>query len=194
MILYNSMSSNKKIIIGLVGLIAGGKGTAAKYLEKKYGAATYRFSTIIRGVLDILHLPHSRETMQKMSTLLRQNFSEDIFARVIADNVKKDGRNIIAVDGIRRFADIKYLNDVEGFVLTRITAEPRVRYERLIGRAENAGDTRKTYEEFLADHEKEAEVEIPHVMKTAAEEIDNNGNLDNLYKQIDLLITKAKKK
>jgi len=184
--------NNNKVIIGLVGLMACGKGTIAEYIEKNYGAATYRFSTIIRDVLDILHLPHSRETMQKISTLLRQNFSEDIFARVIADNVENDKHEIIAVDGIRRLADIKYLKDIDGFVLTKITADPRIRYQRLTKRTENAGDTQKTYEEFLADHEKEAEAEIPRVMAEATAKLDNNGNLKNLYEQVDLLINQHK--
>lgn len=180
--------SNKKKIIGLVGKISSGKGTVAEYLEKNNNAVTYRFSTILRDVLKRLHKEITRENMQKLSTILRQNFGEDLLAKVIAEDVKKDERDLIVVDGIRRLADIKYLSELPHFKLVKITAAPEVRYKRLIQRTENQGDTQKTYEEFLADEKKEADAEIPAVMEKADLELNNNEDFNNLYKQIEKLI------
>ena len=184
------LMSNTKIIIGLVGEISSGKGTVAKYLEEKHGAGTFSFSTIIREVLDTLCLPHSRKNMQKMSTVLRQNFGQDVLGKVIAANVKNDNNKIIAVDGIRRMPDIKYLTELDNFILTKIIAAAKIRYERLIARTENQGDTQKTYEEFLSDHQKEADAHIPEVMEHAVAAINNNGDMNELYQQIDNLLTK----
>jgi dephospho-CoA kinase len=181
------MPNNKKII-GLVGKISSGKGTVAKYLEEKNNAVTYRFSTILRDILNRLHKEITRENMQNLSTVLRQNFGEDILAKVIAEDVKKENNNLIAVDGIRRMADTKYLTKLPNFKLAKIIAEPEIRYQRLIQRTENHGDTQKTYEEFLADEKKEADAEIPIVMENAEIELNNNGNLEELYKQIDQII------
>ena len=46
------MAVPKKIIIGLTGKIACGKGVTKKYILSKYGerAADYRFSTILRDI------------------------------------------------------------------------------------------------------------------------------------------------
>jgi dephospho-CoA kinase len=184
------MPRKKKIIIGLVSLMSAGKGTIACYLQKEYGASTFRFSTIIRAVLDILYLPHTRQNMSLLSTILRKNFSEDLFARVITENVKNDQNNIIVVEGIRRMADIKYLTGLDNFILTKVVVDAKKRYERLTKRTENPGDAKKTYKDFLADHKLETELQIPQVMETAAETINNNGNLEDLYKQVDLLIAK----
>jgi dephospho-CoA kinase len=180
----------KKIIIGLVGMISSGKGTIAAYLEKKYDAETFRFSTMIRDVLDRLYLEVNRENMQGFSTILRNKFGENTLARVMGSDVKKSDNKIIVVDGIRREADIEYLKDFEGFVLVRIVADSEIRYGRIIKRTENKGDQEKTYEEFLKDEKGEADAEIPEVMKVADEELDNNGNLEELYAQIDKLIQK----
>lgn len=180
--------TDKKIIIGLTGEICAGKGAVVKYLEAKHGAASYRFSTILRDLLARLYLPVSRENIQNISTAIRQYLGEDIMAKVIAEDVKNDKNNVIVLDGVRRVADIKYLRDVAGFKLARIVAEPEIRYKRLIARKENSGDERKAYEEFLADHKKEADAQVPAVMAQADLKIDNNGSLADLYKQVDQII------
>ena len=182
------MTKNKKIIIGLVGKIASGKGTVAEYLEKKYNANTYRFSTILRDILKRLHYEISRTNMQTMSTVLRKNFGDDLLAKVIAEDVKKDNNKLIIVDGIRRMADIKFLNEMDGFVLTKIIANPKTRYKRLIERTENKGDSQKTYENFLDDEQKETETLIPIVMEQAKKELNNNNDFENLYNQIDNIL------
>lgn len=180
----------KKIIFGFVGGLSSGKGTAAKYIAEKKETNVYRFSTILRDILDRLHYEISRENMQKLSTALRSNLSEDILAKVIAKDVKKDSNKTVVVEGIRRWADIKYLIEMEGFVLIRIVANPKLRYERLVARAENAGDENKTYDQFLTDEKKEADAEIPKIMEKATEEINNDGDFETFYHQLDSLIAK----
>ncbi len=181
-------SKKNKIIIGLVGKIAAGKGTAAEYLQRKYDAHIYRFSTMLRDVLNRLHIPITRESMQLLSTILRKNFGEDLLAKVIASDVDNDPHKLIVVDGIRRLADIKYLTQIDGFILVKIKADPKVRYERILKRNENEDDNKKTFEEFLADEKKEADAEIPKVMEKAKLSLDNNKDFDYLYKQIDEII------
>lgn len=170
--------------------MASGKGTAAKYFEKKYQAGHYRFSTMLREILDRLYLEHSRDNMIKLSEILRATFGEDIMAKTMAADAAKDPRSIIIVEGVRRLADIKYLSKLPGFALVEIFAEPRRRYERLVKRDENSDDATKTYEQFLADHRRSTEVTIPRVTAKAKERINNNGGLKELASQIDKLIKK----
>ncbi len=179
---------NKKVIIGLTGEICAGKGTIVKYLEQKHGAASYRFSTMLRDLLARLYLPVSRENMQNISTAIRQYLGEDILAKVIAEDVKKDTNNVIVVDGVRRSPDIKYLREIPGFKLVRIVGDPETRFTRLLARKENPGDETKTYGQFIEDHKKEADSQVPIVMAQAELEINNNGSLEDLYKQVDQII------
>ncbi len=180
----------RKIIIGLAGKIAAGKGTLTAYLQKQYGASAYRFSTMLRDVLNRLYLPINRQNMQKLSTLLRQNFGEDLMAKVIAEDVKQDNHQIIVVDGVRRLADIKYLKRLDGFYLVAVETDQKIRYARLVKRAENEGDVGKSYEQFLEEEQKEAERQIPEVMSKSDYKVENNGGYDELYKQVDSLISK----
>lgn len=176
---------NKKIIIGLTGQIACGKGAITKYLEKKYGASSYRFSTMLRDVLDRIYIEQSRANLSLISKIIRKNFGEDTMAKVMTSDVKNDKNKIIVVDGIRRLADIKYLKKIPGFKLVRVVVDSKIRYERLLSRNENKGDNKKTYQDLLRDEKKEADAQIPQVMKKAEIEINNEGNIKELYKQIE---------
>ncbi|MDD5290864.1 MAG: AAA family ATPase [Patescibacteria group bacterium] len=179
---------NKKIIIGLVGKISCGKGTVAEYLVNKYGAIAYRFSTPLRDVLNRLYLEITRENMQNISKVLRQGFGDDLLAKVIAGDVRNETNNLIVIDGIRRLSDIKYLKDLPEFKLVKVETEPKIRYERLTSRTENADDSKKIYEQFLADEQQETELTIPEVMSQAQFTLTNDSTLEKLQQQIDNLI------
>jgi dephospho-CoA kinase len=179
---------DKKIILGLVGTLASGKETIKKYIVEKYNAKDCRFSTILRDAMNRTAIPISRENLQKFSTILRANFGENILAKAIAADASKLDADIVVIDGIRRFTDIEYLEKLFNFILIKIDADPKIRYERLKKRNENIDDDKKTFEEFLNDHEAEADKQIPEVMKAAKYFIDNSGSFENLYKQIDELL------
>lgn len=180
----------RKIIIGFSGLLASGKGTAAKYLEQKYKASSYRFSTIMRDMLHRIYLEQTRDNMIKMSETIRATFGEEILAKTIAKDAENDINPIVVVDGIRRLADITHLTNLDNFILVEIFAEPQTRFQRLVKRGENPDDTTKTFEQFLADHERSTEKTIQEVIPFAKEKIDNNGTFDELYAQIDAFIEK----
>lgn len=180
----------KKLILGFTGLLASGKGTAAKYLEEKHNVATFRFSTMLRDILNRVYVPQTRDNMVRLSEFLRNAYGEEVMAKTIAEDVKKSKNKIIAVEGIRRLADIIYLSKLPHFVLVEIFAEPKIRYERLIKREENADDKSKTYQQFLADHQRSTEVSILEVIKHATERVDNNGDFDSLHEQLDELVKK----
>ena len=187
------MTNNKKIILGFVGPIASGKGTACGYLNEKYQAQTYRFSTMLYDILNRVNLETNRENLQKVSSVLRQNFGDDLMAKTIAFDVTKAESQIVSVDGVRREPDIKYLREIPGFYLISIDANAEIRHKRLIGRGEKTDDNTKTFEQFLEDEKKEAEQQIKAVAKKADFQIDNNGTLEQLYEQIEKIMKNIKK-
>jgi dephospho-CoA kinase len=85
-------------------------------------------------------------------------------------------------------ADIVYLKKLPGFKLIFIDADIEKRYQRIILRKENADDTNKTFEQFKKDHELETELQIADLKKVSDIVIDNNGDFEDLYKQIDDII------
>ncbi len=181
------MKSNK-IILGFVGDLASGKGTICKYLHEKYGMSTYRFSTMLRDVLDRMYVEKSRENLQIISRLLRENFGQDVMSQVIAEDVTRDQHDLVAVEGIRRPTDITYLEKKEGFHLIYITADPDIRWERLVKRNENPGDNKKTFEAFLQDEQAEADRLIKELGSKSQYTITNNGSLEEFYRQMEKIL------
>jgi dephospho-CoA kinase len=182
----------QKLIIGLVGEMASGKDEAKKYLNEKYGAKSCKFSTPIRDVLNRLNIEVSRDNMVSLSISLREKFGQDLFAKVIASDARALDSDIVVVDGVRRLEDIDHLSVLPHFKLVRIEADSKLRYERMKLRNENIGDAEKTYGEFMEDHESETEATIPEVMEKAEYCLNNDGNLNEFHKQIDVLILKIK--
>ncbi len=178
-----------KIILGFAGEMASGKGTAAKYLVEKYAGSTHRFSTMLRDVAKRMYLEENRENLQKLSTIFRQNFSEDILSKVVYHDVQGDAHDMVVVDGVRRFSDIAYLKTLPEFKLVYVEASLEKRYERIVTRGENADDASKTFEDFKKDQLQEAESQIRDLKDKADFVINNDGNLDELYAQIDKIIS-----
>jgi dephospho-CoA kinase len=178
----------KKVIFGLTGEMASGKGTVAQYLTKKYGGNSHRFSTILRDLTKRLYLEESRENLQKISKSLRKDFGEDLFSKIIFQDVKKDRYPIIVIDGVRRLADIKYLNTLPHFYLIYIEAELEKRFLRTRLRQENSDDAAKTLSEFKKEQLQEAELQIKSLKAKADFVIDNNGSREDLYFQIDQIV------
>ncbi len=178
----------KKIIIGLVGEIASGKGTVANYLINEHKAESFRFSTPLRDVLNRMHIEINRKNMQTLSTTLRKEFGQDLLAKIIAKDVETSKSNIVVVDGIRRMQDIKYLRTLPEFKLVHISADLEIRFNRILERGENTDDTTKTFDQFKKDHKAETELEIPLVSAKSDIKIDNNSSVENLNLKINSLL------
>lgn len=178
-----------KIILGIAGEIASGKGTVAKHIEEKHSGSSHRFSTALRDVARRMHLEESRENLQKISTIFRENFNDNILSEVICQDVAEDTKQIIVIDGVRRMADIDRLKSLAGFKLVFIDANVDIRYQRIINRRENSDDEQKTYAEFVADHEREAESQVEDLKNYADFVVDNEGTFLELYHQVDKIIS-----
>ncbi|HLB50966.1 MAG TPA: AAA family ATPase [Patescibacteria group bacterium] len=178
----------QKIVIGLVGEMSSGKGTVARYIAEKYGASIYRFSTILRDILDRVYVKHARENIQRLSTFLRQTYGENLLSKVIYYDVKKDPASIIVVDGVRRRSDVSYLKEMSGFALAYIDASLETRYRRISERDENVDDQTMTLNSFKKQQEDESESQIRTLKSEANFIIDNNGTQEQLLTAVDRMI------
>lgn len=177
-----------KLILGIAGEMGSGKGTIAKHVVEERRGSAHRFSTLLRDVLDRIYVDQSRENMNKLSTILRKNFGEDLLSKSMYHDTHKDEHEIVVVDGVRRMTDIEYLSQVPYFKLIYVDSDIQTRYERVTKRNENPNDAKKTFEEFKQDNEDESELQIRDLKSYANYVVDNNRTYQELYKQVDEIL------
>ena len=173
------------MIIGLTGLLAAGKGTIAKYLVDKYQAKTLRFSDPLRDAIKRFYHEPTREYMSHLGRFVRGEFGDDILIQTLLKDAANESAPIIILDGIRYFDEYEVLSNRDDFQMWAVDTEIKTRYERIIKRDENPTDKKLTFERFTEQHNLETEVNTSKLMAKADVKFDNNGSLDELYKQVD---------
>jgi dephospho-CoA kinase len=178
-----------KYIIGLVGQAGCGKGTVSDLLQSEYGAAYFRFSAILGDLLTRLHLEHGRDNFIKMSNTLRETFGEDVLSYAIEKDAVESSHEIVVLDGIRRPEDIVALEPLPFFKLVAIRVPAEIRYERMKGRGEKAGEQNLTWEAFLTQEQSPADRTVPFVMERAWKTIPNSGTREELEQNIRAMMS-----
>ena len=177
-----------KLILGIASEIGAGKTTVSEYIKNKHNGKAFKFSEPLRDILRRLYLEETRANMQNLSTALRETFGQQLLSPVLLSDVKKSDSRIILIDGIRRLEDTEFFKNLPEFLLIYIEAPEKLRFERVVGRGENAGDSTKTFEQFQKDSKAETELMIHKLKDVASEVIDNSGTPEELYARIDTII------
>ncbi|MFZ5982071.1 MAG: AAA family ATPase, partial [Patescibacteria group bacterium] len=163
-------------------------GELARYVGKKYGASAYRSSEVLRDILKRMHLPETRENVQKVSMMIRKFFGEDIISKINLEDTQKSQKHIVAIDGLRRKEDFKYFRKKFDFRVIYIESDIKKRFARIAKRAENQGDRGKNFPEFKRDHKRETETKIKELKRSADYVVENNGTLREFQTKIDKIM------
>lgn len=177
----SDISSN---IIGLVGRQGSGKGTTAKILAERYGAATVKYSDLLKEILAILAIDMTRENLVNLSEALRSTFGEDVFAYAVDKRIRACAAPLVVVDGIRRAEDVVALESLPNFRLVEVTASARQRFDRMKMRGEKLRERDMTWDEFVMEEIAPTENSISAIAARAWRSLDNGGTPEDLARQI----------
>lgn len=173
-------------VIGIVGPTASGKGVLAKALIER-GFSYYSLSERIREKCDAVGLYHTRENLQNVGDLLRQEFGCSVLAEWTSE-LFGDSQKIV-VESIRHPEEVKFLTKYFGAKIVAVAATRfnRFKYMQIRGRE---GDP-KVWEEFLAQDIREHSpvypysINIPGCVSGADHLIRNNSTKVNLLRNIN---------
>ncbi len=179
------------MILGLTGTNASGKTTIVNYLISK-GFDHYSLSDIIRDELARLGRTPSRENLIQMGNQLRAEKGPAVLAEMIKS--KLSGRDTV-IDSIRNVFEVRSLKQLPDFFLVAVDAPEIIRFERAMARnrPENVSDLA----EFLAIEGRERsdqqhQQNIAACMALADFRIFNNGDFDQLQRQVDGILDEIK--
>lgn len=174
-------------IIGLVGEKGSGKQTFVNFLKQFYPNLTIRqvrFSDILAQTLMIWDLPNTRPNLQKLAIVMNEAFGQKALANAAKFSVDGDYADLIIFDGIRTRDEAKLVKSFKDSCLIYITANPKLRFERLKKRSEKVGETNLSWEQFQLEEQSKREIEVPVIGKKADQKIENDSTLEEFGRNI----------
>ena len=178
------------MIIGITGTFASGKDTIADYLEDK-GFEHFSLSGELREIAKEKEIEPTRDNLRYLGNSVRDEFGPDYLPKRVLQRAKTDR---VLISSIRQPAEIEFLKKQKDFFLIGVDAPIELRFERLKKR-NRPGDP-GTLEELKEKEEKEMQSKgkncqkLHQCMQMADRTIVNDGNYQELYKEVDRVLSK----
>lgn len=179
----------KKIIIGLVGYFGAGKTTVTNYLIKK-GFFAVRLSSFLEEELKKRQKIINRKNLQDLGNEFRKKFGPSILAKLA---MKKASSYLkVTIDGIRNLTEIAFFKKNKRFYLLGITADPKIRFQRLQKIKKKAF---LSWDQFLKLDNRDkgkgqlsSGLQVKKCLSQADYLIENDCALSELYQKVDLFL------
>lgn len=122
----------KKIVIALIGMPGSGKTEASEVISEETRASTVVMGDIIREETVKRGLEFNPENIGFISVELRKEYGDDVIAKCCIEKIQGIKNNIVIVEGVRSFAEIKSFKEkIPNFYTILIKASQKTRFERL---------------------------------------------------------------
>jgi dephospho-CoA kinase len=185
------------MIIGITGWMAAGKDTVADYLIEKRNFQYISLSDIIRDVLREEGKELTRDNLREKGNELRDKFGPEHLAKKALEKIALHPNLDYVVPSIRQSAEVRTLRENPDFVLWAVVGPIEERFARMQKR--NRGDDALITSLEVLKEKEEAEnggtvncQEVGVTVGLADVTIDNSGTFDELYAEVDKLISEAK--
>ena len=176
-----------KMIVGLVGEKGSGKETFGNFLSgiaKKTKVTRVRFSDILVETLRSWDLPLTRKNIQKMAVVMEDGFGKGTLTQAVKRRIAIINAEILILDGIRWLTDEKMLREIDNSLIVYITADLKLRFERIRRRTEKVGEG-KSFRQFMKEEKAKNELFIGKIGKRADVKLENNGSLGEFKKKVE---------
>ncbi|MEO2151481.1 MAG: AAA family ATPase [Thermococcus sp.] len=190
------------MIIGVVGKIAAGKTTVAKFFEEKgfcrVSCSEPLIDLLTHNVSDYSWIPElpekaepTREKLIEFGKYLKNKYGGDILIRLAVD--KKRNCEKVVIDGVRSREEIEAIKRLGGKVIY-VEAKPEIRFERLMRRKASKDKGIETFEDFKEMDDAEERLYHTSELKGLADYvIVNEGTLEELRERVERIIKELSK-
>ncbi len=180
-------------IIGITGTLGAGKGTIVEYLIQHYGYKHYSVRGYLTEEAKRRGMEINRDTFVQVGNDLREKNGPSFITDELYKQAEAAGVNAI-IESVRTPGEVESLRKNEHFLLFAVNADPKIRYERIVNR--NSETDHVSFETFIENEQREMSSTDPNhqnigrCMEMADFVFLNNGDFDNLYRQIEEVLTK----
>jgi dephospho-CoA kinase len=181
-------------VFGVVGEIGSGKDEVLKYLRARYGIPYISTGDIVRRIAESENIEATRENLEKISLRCFKELGKGCFIRQAAEEILHNGWKIAGISGVRSPDDVEIMKSMFGkdFILIRVDiSNPETRFQRVRNRNEERDPI--TYNQFLEqDKNEENTFHINQTSNMADYALSNDGNVEDLHRDIDALVLSNK--
>ncbi|QDA32564.1 hypothetical protein FH039_11510 [Thermococcus indicus] len=185
------------MIVGVVGKIAAGKTTVAKFFEDKgfcrVSCSDPLIDLLTHNVSDYSWIPElpekaepTRERLIEFGKYLKEKYGGDVLIRLAVDK-KRHCENIV-IDGVRSREEIEAIKQLGGKVIY-VEARPELRFERLVKRKASKDKGIRSFADFKEMDDAEERLYHTSELKGLADYlIVNEGTLEELREKVEGII------
>lgn len=144
----------ESLCIGVVGENGAGKTTAIKIILSALSEHTtkqLRFSTLLAATLKLWGLEENRKNLQLAAQAMDNTFGKGTLSRAIIAQAKSMTEEVLFLDGVRWLTDETAVRSFKNNLIIYVTAPQEIRFKRLQGRKEKAGEETMSWEQFLRE-------------------------------------------
>lgn len=179
-------------IVGITGTMGAGKGTIVDYLTGHFGFKHYSVRGYLIKIIKQRGMPVDRNSMVIVANELRANNQPSFIVEELYKEALESGQDCI-IESIRTPGEVAALKTKGNFILFSVDADRKVRYERIVKRGSETDMV--SYDTFAENEDREMTATDPNkqnvgsCMKMAHHHFDNNGTFDELYSQVNSVLT-----
>jgi dephospho-CoA kinase len=180
-------------VIGITGTLGAGKGTVVDYLREHYGYRHYSVRGYLIEEAQRRGMELNRDTFVVVANDLRAKHSPSYITDQLYLQAVENGSDAI-IESVRTPGEVESLRKQEHFLLFAVDADPKIRYERIVGRGSETDHI--SFETFLENEAREMSSTDPNhqnigrCMQMADYVFHNDGDFENLYEQVERVLSR----
>ena len=182
------------MILGITGTNGSGKGAVVDHLISK-GFVHFSVRGRLEEALYEHGIPVTRPALREHANSLRKEHGAGYFGKLILAEIAEQNIPNAVIESIRTMGEFEYLKS-QGVYVIAVDADRRIRFARIKRRA--SGTDNLDFETFVEEEEREwhgtegsHDMNMMEVIARADAKVLNEGTLEELHKNIDVVLTAA---
>ena len=185
------------MIIGITGTIGAGKGTIVEYLINNKKFKHYSARDFISEEVNRRGLILNRDSLTSVANDLRATHSPQYVIEQLFYKAQKEGGNAV-IESVRTPGEITFLRKQPNFYLFAVDADSKLRFQRIKERA--SATDHIDFKTFRSNEKREMSTPDPNkqnlgkCIEMADFVFYNNDSMDELFAQVEKVLTEIKNK